>query len=138
MTGMRPAEPEYAVVADYFMDSHWDSEDAIKATLEDTDTTLVDWKAKRVLAPLPMLSEAHNLNSSWHRTTNSSSDESVMDPETFDDNVVELSDDDSERYHLSSSSDEVNRFYVFYSPTAESEHTSLVLPDSSDHARSVP
>lgn len=145
MTGMRPAEPEYAVVADYFMESQWDSvplaEDAsqwTKATLDDPNTTLVDWKAKRFLGPLPMLSEARNLNSSWHRTTNSSSDESVVDPETFDDNVVELSDDDSERYHWSSSSDDVNRFYVFYSPTAESEHTSLVLADSSDHARSVP
>ncbi|KAJ8556618.1 hypothetical protein ON010_g9349 [Phytophthora cinnamomi] len=26
MTGMRPAEPEYAVVADYFMESFWESE----------------------------------------------------------------------------------------------------------------
>ncbi|POM65089.1 Hypothetical protein PHPALM_19261 [Phytophthora palmivora] len=121
MTGMRPAEPEYAVVADYFMESlslsEYQPEDPIvlnppfewPATLTDCGTAFGDWKKHRP-GPLVTLAEARNLNSSLHRTTNSSFEESSVSIEdSSKDSIMELSDDEADRFRFTSSSDEEDR-----------------------------
>ncbi|KAG7384319.1 hypothetical protein PHYPSEUDO_002784 [Phytophthora pseudosyringae] len=129
MTGMQPAEPEYAVVADYFADS-------LSLTEEDTtllrspfarpagsNTAFDDWKRHR---PGPLVSLAE-LNSSLNRTTSSSIDgeSSASVEDASKDSILELSDDDADRFRFTSSSDEVDRCYVFYSPASSSVDSSF-------------
>ncbi|KAG6958492.1 hypothetical protein JG687_00009362 [Phytophthora cactorum] len=141
MTGMRPTEPEYAVVADYFMES------LLLAEPQSEDTTLLsspfewtappkscnvafdDWKKHR---PGPILTLAE-FNSSLNRTMNSSFDESSASvDDSSKDGIMELSDGDADRFRLTSSADEADGHYVFYSPeSSRSLHDNKLEPCSS-------
>ncbi|KAL3663740.1 hypothetical protein V7S43_011155 [Phytophthora oleae] len=126
MTGMQPAVHEYAVVADYFMDSLLSDpqqEDTtvlsspfvLSAAPKDYNIAFDDWKKHR---PGPLLTLAE-LNSSLNRTTTSSLDESSASvEESSKDSIMELSDDDAEKFRFTASSDEADGYYVFYSPVA--------------------
>jgi hypothetical protein len=128
MTGMMPAEPEYAVVADYFMDPLWLTEEQTESTSllsspstwrePVKDCTFSDWKQGRP-GPLVTLADARNLDSSMNRTTSSSLDGSSKRDESQE-SIMELSDDETARGHFIESSDEADSYYVFYSPVSPS------------------
>ncbi|GMF44727.1 unnamed protein product [Phytophthora fragariaefolia] len=132
MTGMQPTEPEYAVVADYYMESFGESEPQDEnstclsspfrcaGAMKEPIIAFNDWKQHR-LVPVVTLTEAREWNLSVNRTTNSSfDDDNGPSNGSSKDSILELSDDDSNRFRFTSSSDEEDMFYVFYSPVASS------------------
>ncbi|RLN02372.1 hypothetical protein BBJ28_00020228 [Nothophytophthora sp. Chile5] len=124
MTDLRPAEPEYAVVADFFLETEWARDSDSDLLFPTPPDSPVDddseFSEQDVDSAAVMLEETWKNASSLNKTVTCSLDESWVGQQSIDGYGGTLSDPDTARYRFSSSSSESDKDYVFYSPTSQS------------------